>query len=433
MRWEYIRDWETAVDGAVLLGELRDVFRRYVVLPKWGPEMLALWTVHTYAWPLREVTTYVGVLSPEKRCGKTTLLGLLSQVVHKPLASANISPPALFRVIEEAAPTLLIDEADTFLQGNDKMRGILNAGYSRETAYVVRVSGEKLNEEKNDWATPPAIGLARFSCWCPKVMATIGTLPETLADRCIVIRMQRKAAHEECARLKDLDGTEIRRKCARFVNDHEIEIGEAQPEGVKGLNDRAGDIWEPLLAVADVAGSEWPRLAREAAQGLSGGVGENNAIGLLLMQIFVVFQRRASGRIFTKDLVAALNAHEHRPWTEEVKKERIDEYWLANQLRRYGVRPKTLWIQGVIAKGYLREDFEEVFGRYITKADVEEAMGKEERTNNQAPSTGEAPICNGQTGVAAEGPAPSSPVTEESAVAAQTKARREDWRRIVGV
>src|SRR5688572_32508858 len=77
LTWEEVQAWKEAVDGAKLLDELREVFRRYVVLPKWGAEMLALWTVHTYAWQLREVTTYVGVSSPEKRCGKTTLLGVL--------------------------------------------------------------------------------------------------------------------------------------------------------------------------------------------------------------------------------------------------------------------------------------------------------------------------------------------------------------------
>ena len=512
LRWEVIREWEEAVDGAGLLNEIREVFRRYVVLPKWGPEMLALWTVHTYVWQLRDVTTYVGVSSPEKRCGKTTLLGVLGKVVHKPLASANISPPALFRVIEEAEPTLLIDEADTFLQGNDEMRGILNAGYNRETAYVVRVGNETRNCERGtqneehltltlsperrgdrdehltETLSPARRGdedgsresrptlreggngsrLQRFSCWCPKVMAAIGRLPETLADRCIVIQMQRKSAQEQCARLKDLDGTEVRSKCARFVNDYEGQIKVGRPEMPNGLNDRAADIWEPLLVLADLAGGEWPRLAREAAQGLSGGMAESNVIGLLLIHIFAEFRKRASGRMFSRDLVAELNAYGNRPWAEGLKGERIDEYWLANQLRRYGVRPKTLWVQGVAAKGYVREDFEEVFRRYITPKDVEEATGERESTNNQAPprsrdseartrevpssndQTGakastrpvadssarqrkEAAILNHQTEVTVGGQAPVSSVQEERAVRAQTKARKEDWRRIAGI
>lgn len=102
--------------------------RRFIVLPKWVPETFALWILHTYAFELRDVSTYLGIESPEKRCGKTTLLTLLGRLVNRPVAAANISSSAFFRVIQETRPTLLIDEADTFLQGNDELRGILNAG-----------------------------------------------------------------------------------------------------------------------------------------------------------------------------------------------------------------------------------------------------------------------------------------------------------------
>src|SRR6185503_16747490 len=125
--------------------------------------------------------------------------------------------------------------------------------------------------------------------------------------------------------------------------------------------------------VADLAGGEWQQLAREAAQGLSGVVAESNMIGVLLIHILVTFKRWGTGRMFSRELVAKLNAFANRPWADGLKGERIDEYWLANQLRRYGVRPKTIWTKEVVAKGYALEDFEEVFGRYITKADVEEA------------------------------------------------------------
>ena len=359
--------------------------------------MLALWTLHTYAFRFREVTTYVGVFSPEKRCGKTTLLGVLSKLVHRPLAAANISPPALFRVIEEAEPTLLIDEADTFLQGNDEMRGILNAGYSRETAYVVRVSNEirpfglppsggppnrcsPRREEADPYhhaTNHNATSLARFSCWCPKVMAAIGRLPDTLADRCIVIRMQRKTPREQCARLKDLDGADLRKRCARFALDHETQIRAARPAIPKTLNDRAADIWEPLLALADLAGADWPELARRSAHALSGSIAESNLIGLLLIHIFDIFvAHKEPPKLFSRDLVGGLNAYGHRPWAEHLKNQLLDDISLAAQLRPYGVRPRTLWINGVTSRGYLREDFNEIFSRYITRADLDELTAK---------------------------------------------------------
>src|SRR5436190_20291913 len=130
----------TPVPGHLLLDELESILNRYVVLPAFAPETLALWVLHTYAFELRDVSTYLGIESPEKRCGKTTLLGVLNRLPNRPVPAANISSSAFFRVIEEMRPTLLIDEADTFLRGNDELRGILNAGYTRDTAYVVRVT-----------------------------------------------------------------------------------------------------------------------------------------------------------------------------------------------------------------------------------------------------------------------------------------------------
>src|SRR5206468_198244 len=108
-------------------------------------------------------------------------------------------------------------------------------------------------------------GLVAYSCWCPKAIAAIGRLPDTLADRCIVIRMERKTPDEECERLRNLDGLELRRQCAQFVVEHGRAIVQARPEIPEELNDRAADIWEPLLALAELAGGEWPAKAREAA------------------------------------------------------------------------------------------------------------------------------------------------------------------------
>jgi hypothetical protein len=132
--------WPDPIKGELLLNGLLAIINRFVVLPKWAGETLALWTLHTYAFHLRDVSTYLGIESREKRCGKTTLLTVLSELVNRPVVSSNISSPAFFRVIEETLPTLLIDEADTFLQANDELRGILNSGYTRKTAFAVRVA-----------------------------------------------------------------------------------------------------------------------------------------------------------------------------------------------------------------------------------------------------------------------------------------------------
>jgi putative DNA primase/helicase len=266
------------VNGASLLNELESLLTRFVILPDFAAETLALWILHTYAFELRDVSTYLGVESPEKRCGKTTLLSILSRLANRPVAAANISPSAFFRVIEEMRPTLLIDEADTFLRGNDELRGILNAGYTRDTAYVVRVTQADPNQVRTRSTACPypaevtdavervptakqaasadarPSSLLRFSCWCPKVMAAIGRLPDTLADRCIVIRMQRKTIHEDCERLRNFETSNLRQRCAQFVSENRAAIASAESEIPKSLHDRAADIWEPLFVLADLAG-----------------------------------------------------------------------------------------------------------------------------------------------------------------------------------
>jgi hypothetical protein len=356
-----VEPWTDPVDGEDLLDELSALLKRFVVLPKWGAEALPLWILHTHAFQLRDITAYVGVESPEKRCGKTTLLTLASQLVCRPVIASNISPPAFFRVIEEVRPTLLIDEADTFLAGNEELRGILNSGCRKAAAFVVRVTSQA-----------EGVGqLTTFSTWCPKMIAAIGRLPNTLGDRCILIRMERKMPNDECERLRNLDMGAMQRKCARFVLDHAAEIVAARPAIPRSLNDRAADTWEPLLALADLAGGQWPELARRAAEGLTAATQENNPIGSLLLDIFVVFASEKKDRLFTRTLVEALNERGDRPWTDMMNGKGITDRWLSRQLRPYGISPRAFRIGGELGKGYMQNDCMETFRRYISRSDME--------------------------------------------------------------
>jgi hypothetical protein len=416
------------VNGCELLSRLTLLIRRFVILPQWAPESIALWILHTYAFHLRDVTTYLGIESPEKRCGKTTLLAVLSELVNRPVVAANISPSAFFRVIQETRPTLLIDEADTFLQGNDELRGILNSGYTRKTAFVLRVSAHSRAKFSADspenlaqtvpsavpqpslpasespeppltcqspepacragalakaeapsaslkphgiHATHPArTSFSPFSTWCPKALACIGKLPDTLADRCILIRMQRKTASEQCERLRDLRTEGLKAQCVRFVQDHAQAIADARPDIPPELNDRAADIWEPLIALADLAGAEWPHLARQAAKALSASAQESNPGSSLLLDILVAFAVSESPRLFSRTLLARLTGKADRPWRELCKGGKPTEQWLAQRLRPYGIRPRSLWIDGIQAKGYEHDDFQETFRRYIPRSDI---------------------------------------------------------------
>jgi putative DNA primase/helicase len=227
--------------------------------------------------------------------------------------------------------------------------------------------------------------LARFSSWCPKAMAAIGNLPETLADRCILIHMQRKTPAEHCERLRNLDPFNFRRQCARFVLDRAERIVSARPSIPPELNDRAADIWEPLLALADLAGGTWPVKARQAAIDLSASAQQISPIASLLIDIMLLFGGEDGARIFSRDLVGNLNHMEDRPWMDSDQRHKLTEKLLANQLRPYGIQPASLRIGKTVAKGYLRADFSEAFRRYIPRAEVEAMIAQNAEAESSPP------------------------------------------------
>lgn len=184
------------------------------------------------------------------------------RLVLRRLPTANISAAALFRAVEAWAPTLLIDEADTFIRDSDDLRGILNSGHTRELAFVIRTVGDDHEPRK-------------FSTWGAKAIALIGKLKDTLADRSIEVALKRKLPEERVERLRHADPEvlhNLARRCVRWAMDHAEEIREARPSMPDALHDRAQDNWEPLLAIGDLAGGSWPKLARTAALALSRAV-----------------------------------------------------------------------------------------------------------------------------------------------------------------
>ncbi|HWX22761.1 MAG TPA: DUF3631 domain-containing protein, partial [Candidatus Binatia bacterium] len=249
-------------------------------------------------------------------------------------------------------------------------------------------------------------GILRFSCWCPKLIARIGALPTTLADRCIVFRLHRKTADEPCERLRKFDPGDIKRKCLRFVLDHKEQIAAAEPEIPRELNDRAADIWEPLFVIADLAGGPWPQLAREAAIGVAAASTDSNPISVLLFDVYIQFNFAKTDRLFSSDLVARLNAYHNRPWKDLLRGKPIDDRWLARQLSPYGIRPHNLRINGNQAKGYCQEDMLETIRRYVPKAEARALIDELKPASEEATATG--PGDSNANGPSAAAPQPKS-------------------------
>jgi hypothetical protein len=371
--------WAEAVEGKQLLDDIVTLLKKYLVLPALTYIAIALWVVHTYMLEATETAARLSIISPEKRCGKTRVLSVLAQLTPRSLAASNISTASLFRTIEAWQPTLLIDEADTFLDENDEIRGVLNSGHTRPTAFVVRAVGDNHEPRK-------------FSTWASIAIAAIHKrtrqLPDTLLDRSVIVRMQRKKRTDRGSRFdrrarQSSEFQTLRSKIARWAADNLDAAKNAAPLLPADLDDRAVDNWEPLLVIADLADPHktgWSMLARTAAISLSGSTRDESEDGttsgiLLLGDLRDLFtttseqvdlDKNEGKQVFSADIIEALHQLEERPWREYGRSRKpISQRQLADLLRPYEIVSGTVRVGKETGKGYKAKDCQEAFERYL--------------------------------------------------------------------
>ena len=260
LTWEAPRPAPCPVDGARLLTEIANLFTKFVYLLKGAAETVAAWCVGTYmhADPRLEVSTFPRFTSPSKRCGKTTLLGAVKKFVLRPLAIVGIKEVVLFRTVEECAPTLILDEVDQnqSLRPRSELTGFINGSQKRGEAQTIRLVPRS------------------FSTWCPKLLVGIRQLLDTVADRCVSIRLSRQIGPKlPNWRTRDKDHVErLGSEIVRWAADNadavmQVRAALSLPEW---LSDRAQDAWEILFAIAHVAGGDWSTRMLHACQSIQG-------------------------------------------------------------------------------------------------------------------------------------------------------------------
>ena len=375
------------VNGEKMLAVLERTITRFIVLPPHGALAVGLWIVRTHAHDLFDINPRLALCSAEKRCGKTTLFELLAHLTPRVLLVSNVTPATVFRIIEVAKLTLLIDEVDSFKDAHEELRGILNSGHRRGAAFVLRCVGEE-HEPKP------------FSTWSPMALAAIGQLPDTLEDRSIIIRMRRRASTEKVERLRwsGKHGEALRtslnalaRGIARWVSDHREALCEAEPLIPEGLNDRAIDNWFPLLAIAEAISGDCADRAREAAIAISNtNEWDNDSIRIqLLHDVRAVFVENGNTNIQSQRLCEQLAAMEERPWATWKRGHSITPAQLARMLRLFEIRSRDVWMpergQNRCVKGYEREDFEDTFTRYLSTPSQPDVSKREDaRTRSRS-------------------------------------------------
>jgi hypothetical protein len=354
------------IDGAQLLDDVKAFLARFVVYPS-EHELNAhtLWVAHTWLMDCWESTPRIAFLSPEPGSGKSRALEVTEPLVPRPVHAVNTTPAYLFRKVSDpgGAPTILYDEVDTLFgpraKDHEDIRGMLNAGH-RKGAIAGRcvVRGKIVETEE-------------LPAYCAVALAGLDDLPDTIMSRSVVIRMRRRAPSEQIEPWRRrINWSEAERLELRLFEWTEVEHNRAMnmwPEMPTGVEDRAADVWEALLSVADLAKGHWPQTARVSAVSVvTASKAATPSIGVqLLTDIRSVFRWCGATQIVSASLITNLKEIEDSPWQSVRKGEPINANYIAYRLKKYGIAPKTIRDGAKTFKGYTREQFEDAWSRYL--------------------------------------------------------------------
>ena len=341
-----------------------------------------LWAAHTHLMDCAETSPRLAVMSEEKGSGKTRLLEILAQFVRDPILSMSASPAVIVRLVSQGTPTILLDEIDAVFgsqkaqEANMDLRSILNGGY-RRGAQVHRcvTHGKKIETEALDAFAPVAV-------------AGLRDLPDTLASRSIIIRMKRRAPDEYVEpfryRLHVGEIKPIREALAEWCKEHGPNIRIAEPALPRGIEDRNADCWEPLLAIADEAGGDWPKRARAAAVALTHSAADDSVSrGVMLLEhIRDAFADDA--HLATAVLLARLRDRDESPWAD-IRDKPLDGRGLGLRLKGYDIKSKTVRVGAgdQTARGYSASDFADAWRRYLPPAHSAHSAHSAHKIDNQ--------------------------------------------------
>lgn len=355
---------------APLLDDVVEFIRQYVVVPDDVLHALALWVFHTHAIEASNFTPYLYITGPDSVVGKTRLIEVLQVLVKNEWYTTGVTASSLARYIDTHHPTLLLDEVDKLFKGSeDRVEGvttILNDGFRRSGQTTINVTG------------PGGWHPDLFQVFCAKALAGIdrpdSSFPDTMHSRSIRIDMRRKKKSEpvdkfrrnRVERLVAPLRSELSTAAEMVVND----LAGMENEGPDGLEDRAADVWEPLLVIAEYAGGPWPDRARQAALALSTGSVTRISDGIkLLDNVATLFLEGRADRLASEWLVGALNSNPDWGWGD-YKGRGLTKTWLAKLLGPYGIKSANVRAEGSVVKGYKREDLWESWERYTPDHDL---------------------------------------------------------------
>jgi hypothetical protein len=341
-----------------LLEMLLEWIRRFVIITREQAIVVAFWVLHTYVMDAAEWTPYLHITAPEKETGKSLLMEVLAPLTLNPRTTSGTTPAAMVRIVDKYRPTLFLDEIDASTKGNKEMaeaqRGILNAGFKRGGKFY-----------KCDGKDHEVRGFDVFGAKC---FAGIGDLPDTIASRSIIIEMKRKLRSETIERRRSRKITPLEAPIQSELEKWGAGVvgllKPIEPKPIDALHDRANDVTEILLAIAQIADADWPkRLTDALIKVYEADAADDTSTGVILLtDIRDIFATRE--KVPSKELATALNEIEGRPWAEWSHGKGLSANQLARQMKKYRIHPHVIWDGPVSFRGYETSDFAEAWSRY---------------------------------------------------------------------
>ena len=345
-------------DIAETLALISAVFKSHVKFQsETDADALALWIAMTYLMDHLEIAPMLYVTSPEPMCGKSAVIKLLKVFSHRAEMVSKITPAAIYRLIERDQPTLLFDEADRFLRGNNELNGIINAGHARFEATVI------INKKLPDGNYEPI----EFPVWCAKAIAGIGKQDDTLTSRSIVISLRRKLISESVKPIRFNLYQEyqfVRESLAAWASNFEPISEEEMEPFLRANTDRGTDNWLALGIITKRINPDWVKRVQAALDATE----ERQSDGLqsagvqLLSDVYTVISDCSRPEWPSTDLYNAVVFNEETDWSEFNHGRPITKKKFTQMLGNFGIKPSKRSNANVF---YLT-DLEDAFQRYLT-------------------------------------------------------------------
>lgn len=347
--------WPHPVSIPCLADEMEALIKKHCVLKEEEVVAIVLWIISSYMMDNFRIFPKLTLVSPVRRCGKTTTLEVIVALCLNGILTSSLSPATIYRLSSTTRLTLLIDEADRFVkQGDPNLIGLINSGHTKSGASVIRCEGD-------------AYKPVAFSTWMPMVLASIQDLEDTIMDRSIVINLRRKSPSDFSIRLPEDCFDQclpLRQRLLRWTTDNMI-VTKANPLVPPSIgNSRAQDNWVPLFTIARQIDERWLAKCELAYRALT-SMDELELPTELLRDIREIFQKDNGVRMSSKELVGALNSDSEYQWHQLRNGKGIDATTVAKNLKPFSIKPLTSRHGTSTLRGYEKAQFDDAFLRYL--------------------------------------------------------------------